>query len=121
MLKDPALAGQPPFQGETPSPHIASNRLTNVGSIAAALGIPRESVRRKVSELVAAGWVARDEAGHLGVTPRAAADLGPATFDAIAMLDGLFAQYLTMMIRHQMINLDARQAPGTAAAILSEK
>ena len=68
------------------------------GSIATAVGIPRESVRRKVNELVAAGWVVRDDAGHLAVAPRAAADLGPATLDAIAMLDGLFGQYLTMMI-----------------------
>lgn len=98
MLNDPAMAGLP-LRPDTAMPvEVPPSRLTNAGSIAAALGIPRESVRRKVNELVTAGWVVRDEAGHLAVAPQAAADLGPVTLNAIAMLDGLFSQYLTMMI-----------------------
>jgi hypothetical protein len=49
---------------------------TNARSIAASTGIPKETVRRKVSELIEAGWLARD--GHnLFFTARAYRDLAP--------------------------------------------
>jgi hypothetical protein len=112
MLNDPAMAGRP-LRPDTAMPvKIASSRLTNAGSIAAAVGIPRESVRRKVNELVAAGWVVRDAAGRLAVAPQAATDLGPATLDAIAMLDGLFGQYLTMMIGKGLIEVVTQMDEG---------
>lgn len=45
-------------------------------SLADGTGIPRETVRRKVSALAARGRVERDEAGGLHPSERAAADLG---------------------------------------------
>jgi len=49
---------------------------TNARSIAASTGIPKETVRRKVAELVEAGWLARD--GHnLYFTSRAFVALAP--------------------------------------------
>lgn len=40
---------------------------TNTYSIAQATGIPRETVRRKVADLVRRGWIVRDAAGNLFV------------------------------------------------------
>jgi DNA-binding MarR family transcriptional regulator len=54
-------------------------RPINVQSIAETTGIARETVRRKVAELEAAGWIERGEDGHLVVSPRARDDLAPAT------------------------------------------
>lgn len=54
-------------------------RPINVQSIADTTGIPRETVRRKVAELEAAGWIERHAGGRLEVAPRAREDLAPAT------------------------------------------
>jgi biotin operon repressor len=54
-------------------------RPINVQSIAETTGIARETVRRKVAELEAAGWIERGDDGHLMVAPRAREDLAPAT------------------------------------------
>ena len=43
---------------------------TNIRSVAAASGIPRETVRRKVLELVEEGWVSRHD-HNLALTPKA--------------------------------------------------
>lgn len=51
----------------------------NVHSIAETTGIPRETVRRKVSELERKGWVERLESGHLVVASKARDELAPAT------------------------------------------
>lgn len=51
----------------------------NVQSVAECSGIPRETVRRKVRDLEALGWVERREGGVLVATPQAARDLAPAT------------------------------------------
>jgi hypothetical protein len=56
----------------------------NTQSIADSTGIPRETVRRKVSELIERGWVCRRDDGTLHATDKAATDLAPlteATFD----------------------------------------
>jgi DNA-binding MarR family transcriptional regulator len=50
---------------------------TNVRSIAASVGLPRESVRRKVAELVEAGWIKR-EGNELQFTTSAYQDLARA-------------------------------------------
>ena len=64
----------------------------NMQSIADSTGIPRESVRRKVAELVQCGWVARDGAnlrftvdGYLAIAPlrEAAVDMTCAISDAV--------------------------------------
>jgi hypothetical protein len=51
----------------------------NVQSITACTGIPRETVRRKVRELEALGWIIKADKGHLIVTEQAAKDLAPGT------------------------------------------
>lgn len=40
----------------------------NAYSIAAATGLPRETVRRKVARLIELGWIRREDNGHLFVT-----------------------------------------------------
>lgn len=50
-------------------------RPANIMSIAAATGVPRETVRRKVEALVGRGWVERNASGHLYVTDLAAREL----------------------------------------------
>jgi hypothetical protein len=49
---------------------------TNGRSIADSLGIPKETVRRKVAELIGAGWFARED-GKLYFTAEAYRQLGP--------------------------------------------
>lgn len=51
------------------------SRAINVESIAQYSGIPRETVRRKVLQLIEKGWVRRDEDLILAVTPKAAEEL----------------------------------------------
>jgi hypothetical protein len=70
------------FRAETPE-RIASGEIPvlpslglNVRSIAESLGIPKETVRRKVQELVESGWVVRQD-GTLHATARAYRDLAP--------------------------------------------
>ena len=50
--------------------------LTNVRSIADSTGIPRETVRRKVGDLIHAGWVER-RGDQLAYTPDASRALSP--------------------------------------------
>lgn len=52
---------------------------TNTQSIADSTGIPRETVRRKVTRLIDRGWIRRNEDGTLEVVQKAAVDLAPAT------------------------------------------
>jgi hypothetical protein len=51
----------------------------NVQSISDYSGIPRETVRRKVRDLEALGWVVRKDNGYLIASAKAAQDLAPAT------------------------------------------
>jgi NifB/MoaA-like Fe-S oxidoreductase len=48
----------------------------NAYSIAAATGLPRETVRRKVARLVELGWVSRRKNGHLYVSSGALRHFG---------------------------------------------
>ena len=59
--------------------HDIPFRPINLQSIADCTGIPRETVRRKVSELQALGWIERRENGVLAVTEQASEALVPAT------------------------------------------
>jgi hypothetical protein len=52
---------------------------TNLQSIADYSGIPRETVRRKLRDLEASGWISRGTRGHFVATAKAAQDLEPAT------------------------------------------
>ena len=51
-------------------------RPCNAYSIAAATGLPRETVRRKISRLIELGWISRRENGHLFVTHEALTHFG---------------------------------------------
>ncbi|HRP24269.1 MAG TPA: hypothetical protein PLF79_12050 [Thauera sp.] len=48
----------------------------NAYSIAAATGLPRETVRRKIVRLVELGWISRQDNGHLFVSREALAHFG---------------------------------------------
>lgn len=76
----------------------APRRTTNIDALARATGIPRESVRRKVNELVAAGLVERPAQGGLRIGHGAAARLERSTGVSVEMLDTLFAAYLAMLV-----------------------
>ncbi len=65
----------------------------NIQSVSDFSGIPRETVRRKVSILQRNGWVTRHADGRLEVTPRAAEDLEAATGDSVAYLEALLAAF----------------------------
>lgn len=58
---------------------LPDQRVTpcNALSISEATGIPRETVRRKVKELEERGWLVREGARSLTLTPRAIEQLGP--------------------------------------------
>jgi hypothetical protein len=111
MLADPALQGRGLDQVGTVLPPIEPHRLTNIGSIATATGIPRESVRRKVEELIAADWLARSPSGQLSVSPRGASDLHPSTLTAIDMLDSVFAQFIGMLNARGWVDVRHPVAP----------
>lgn len=59
--------------GATPGAQL---RPCNAYSIAAATGLPRETVRRKIARLVELGWILRHSNGHLFLTPRAIEHFG---------------------------------------------
>jgi hypothetical protein len=73
------------------------HRATNIDALARATRIPRESVRRKVNELIADGLVRRDEENRLVIAAGAAARLANSTHVTIEMLDNLIAAYLAIL------------------------
>jgi len=48
----------------------------NAYSIAAATGLPRETVRRKIGRLIELGWITRQTKGHLFITDAALEQFG---------------------------------------------
>jgi hypothetical protein len=73
------------------------SRLTNVESISVSTGIPRESVRRKVAELVDAGWIQRSETGKLQVLQQAANELEKCTAIERNFISVTIARILTFV------------------------
>ncbi len=65
-------------------------RLTNIESIAEAAGIPRETVRRKVNDMIRRGWIIKGPRGALTVTVEASKTLATATHVAYTLLDVTF-------------------------------
>lgn len=61
----------------------------NLQSIADYSGIPRETVRRKIAELEAKGWVQRGPDGFITATRAASADLEPLTRSSITYVAGM--------------------------------
>lgn len=49
----------------------------NAYSLSCATGIPRETIRRKISTLKRRGWIESSESGGLRITPACGDDLGP--------------------------------------------
>lgn len=58
----------------------------NAYSISQYTDIPRETVRRKVADLIKDGWIVSDVKGHLSPTLKAANDLRDATQAALKFL-----------------------------------
>jgi hypothetical protein len=56
----------------------------NGQSVAESLGIPKETARRKIHELIEAGWIVRHE-GQLHFTARAYRDLAPVREEVAAL------------------------------------
>lgn len=86
-------------------------RFTNVDRIAAATGIPRESVRRKVAALIAAGWVVRFGTRALAIHPQAAVDLQPSTLTVFDVLDRLFAEFAAALVANGELQIERRRTP----------
>ena len=65
----------------------------NIQSIADSTGIPRETVRRKVSVLQEKGWVTRDLDGRLFIGRSAAPELEQSTSDTMVYLARLMTAF----------------------------
>lgn len=110
QLRDPALP-QRAYAPASVGPLLGNPaRYTNVDRIAAATGIPRESVRRKVNELIAAGWVERVGKRALAVHPRAAADMQPATSTVFDILDRMFAEFAARLVERGDLRIERPRA-----------
>jgi hypothetical protein len=59
---------------------VRALRPCNAYSIAAATGLPRETVRRKIARLTELGWINRRRNGHLYVSSDALAKFGDVLF-----------------------------------------
>lgn len=69
----PQLPVSPPLACEEKA---CSLKPCNAYSIAAATGLPRETVRRKIVRLVELGWIHRHDNGHLFITDAALEQFG---------------------------------------------
>lgn len=75
-LEHPEFAGLSPDELAEGEAAAFPSLGTNVRSVAASIGIPKETVRRKVGELIAAGWFER-RGGSLRYTLHAYRQLAP--------------------------------------------
>ena len=76
---------------------LHADRLTNVESVATSAGLPRESVRRKVGELIELGWIKRDSKGGLKVTAKATAALDGTTQESFRLLADMFVEIMSSL------------------------
>ncbi|MGL4543112.1 MAG: hypothetical protein ACRCUI_11440 [Polymorphobacter sp.] len=97
FLRTPALPAIPQAATQTGQPPDPARRSTNIDALVRASRIPRESVRRKVNELIADALVERLENGGLAIRAGASARLAPATLVSIGMLDAVFSVYMGRM------------------------
>jgi hypothetical protein len=67
-------------------PREIDQATINTYSLSHFTGIPRETVRRKVSVLIERGWLTRDEAGSLLPTQQVANDLQTSTDAALTYI-----------------------------------
>lgn len=77
MRTNPQL--EAPLPDSPPSEPCIRSGGVNTYSLSLYSDIPRETVRRKVKELIAKGWLAVDRRGNLSPTGIAARDLQKAT------------------------------------------
>lgn len=61
---------------EMPAASVDGLKPCNAYSIAAATGLPRETVRRKIARLIELGWIHRRDNGHLFITDAALEQFG---------------------------------------------
>lgn len=73
----------------------------NTHSVAVSLGLPPQTVRRKVQALIDRGWVERSEKGELHITSRAEEEFNPA-FNLETMRD--FISTARHLFRHMGIS-----------------
>jgi hypothetical protein len=85
----------------------ASSKPINVQSISECTGIPRETVRRKIGQLIERGWVQRDESGLLFVLPQASRDLRPITEGTLEYLRRVGAAILRVAGRATDLQTEA--------------
>jgi hypothetical protein len=103
QMSDPPVIGyQDILTGPAPE---YEGRFTNVESVSAACGIPRETVRRKIAELTAIGWISRGEHGELAVKATAAVHLDKITKLSMDLLASVFE-----VINHELHMPDANRA-----------
>ena len=103
MLRDPALPPMSHSDARQKPPRREKARDTNIDALARASRIPRESVRRKVNELIADNLVERLDTGGIVIRTGAAARLAPATMVTIAMLDAVISKYIGLLSDHGLI------------------
>ncbi|WP_413788439.1 hypothetical protein [Thauera sp.] len=65
-----------PVNAEAPAAISTGLKPCNAYSIAAATGLPRETVRRKIVRLIELGWIHRRDNGHLFITDVALEQFG---------------------------------------------
>lgn len=114
-LRDPALSGTSRVDVEGMEVAPGRRSTTNIDALARATGIPRESVRRKVNELIADKLVERPAEGGLHVAPGIAGRMQASTDVTVEMLDSLFAAYLAMLVAQGRVPPLPTQKPGHPA------
>jgi hypothetical protein len=118
QLRDPSLPKRA-YAPVSDDPVLGDqSRYTNVDRISAATGIPRESVRRKVHELISVGWLERTGTRALSVRPQAAVDMQPATLTVFDVLDRLFAEFAAELVQRGTFKIEL---PCTEAGQKNEK
>lgn len=80
-----------------PAQQVEPRRLTNIESVASSAGLPRESVRRKVGDLIDVGWVQRDSKGGLLVTTKAAEALDAVTRQTFRLQADMFVAMASLL------------------------
>jgi hypothetical protein len=77
--------------------------LTNIELISLSSGIPRETVRRKICEMLETGWVEKDAKGRIFVTNKAAQELDQATQIIFSLLADMFVRITRSMDTQNLI------------------
>ncbi len=85
----------------------------NLQSITDFSGIPRETVRRKLRDLMELGWIERDERGNFIATPKAATDLEP-----LVKISGYLAKMRAIFSPERSVRAANLATPCTMAVCL---